>query len=240
MIAVILAAGMASRLRPLTDTLPKPLLPLAGIPLLHRTLDALHHCGLQRCVIVTGYYHEMIEQFVQRLGLPLRVGFVFNPRFASTSNNYSLWTASSKVLGQEMLLLDADILFHEEILELLLRSPHENALVIRRSDNLGGEEVKVELGSMDRVLRIGKSLDRKHSVGESLGIEKFSRKATERLFEVLGRRKERKEFYEASFQELIDRGTELFAVDAGKRPCIEIDSSEDLKEAERLVQSMVR
>jgi choline kinase len=240
MIAVILAAGISSRLRPLTNTLPKPLLPLAGTPLLHRTLKSLHHCGLQRCVIVTGYYHEMIQQFVRGLGIPLFVDFVFNPRFDSTNNNYSLWTASSQVLGQEMLLLDADILFHEEILGLLLRSPYENALVIRRSEQLRHEEVKVELDSMDRVVRIGKDLDRKHAAGESLGIEKFSRKTTEALFKVLERRKERNEFYEASFQDLIDGGTKLFAVDAGKRPCIEIDTSEDLKEAERLARSMVR
>lgn len=240
MTAVILAAGISSRLRPITDTLPKSLLVLGGKSILHRMLEALHHSGLQHCVIVTGYHRELIERSVHTMNMPLQIHFTFNPLFESTNNNYSLWAAQSNVVGQEMLLLDADILFDERILKRLLDSPHENALVIRRSTDLGCEEVKVELDPADRLVHIGKTVTREHATGESIGIEKFSRTATERLFGILDRRKNRNEFYEASFQELVDQGTEIFAVDTAGYPCIEIDTKEDLEKAEYLARSMIR
>ncbi len=240
MIPVILAAGMSTRLRPRTDTLPKPLLPVGETPLLRRTLQVLHLHGFQQCVIVTGYHRGLIEQSVQEWNASFfpHIRFVFNPRFASTNNNYSLWCARSDVLGQEMLLLDADIFFHEKVLEQLLLSPHENALVVRRARDLGPEEIKVELDLSGRVIRIGKTVAPDQAGGESLGIEKFSASATRCLFDVLRRRKDRDEFYEASFQELIDAGTEIFAVGDGGYPCIEIDTEEDLANADRLAKSM--
>ena len=65
MIAVILAAGMAKRLRPLTDNTPKCLLDVNGRSLLERSMDALKGAGIQEFVIVTGYLNHMIENFVK-------------------------------------------------------------------------------------------------------------------------------------------------------------------------------
>ena len=64
MIGVILAAGMAKRLRPLTDTQPKCLLKVGERTLLERTVDAMTGAGIQELVVVTGYRGEMIRQFL--------------------------------------------------------------------------------------------------------------------------------------------------------------------------------
>jgi len=240
MTAVILAAGTASRMRPLTDTTPKSLLPIGGKPLLQRTLEVLHSRGIKRCVIVTGHCHEMIKAFVQLMGLPLHVSYVYNPHFATTNNNYSLWLARADVIGRSMLLLDADILFHTQILARLLDSPHTNALVVRLSNNLGHEEIKLEIDRSDRVTKIGKEINPLEAAGESLGIEKFSAAAVRPLFEALGERKDRDEFYEASFQEIIDRGVKIYSVDSGSYPCIEIDTIEDLRAADKLARAALQ
>ncbi len=97
MTGIILAAGIASRLRPLSNETPKCLLPVGGSPLLERTLHSLEKSGLNQCVIVTGYYHEKVEEFVAGLNLSMEIRFRFNPRFASTNNNYSLWIAGQEV-----------------------------------------------------------------------------------------------------------------------------------------------
>ena len=65
MIAVILAAGMAKRLRPLTDNTPKCLLDVKGRSLLERSMDAILASGVRDFVIVTGYLNHMIEDFVK-------------------------------------------------------------------------------------------------------------------------------------------------------------------------------
>lgn len=240
MTAVLLAAGISSRLRPLTDASPKSLLPVGGKPLLQRTLEILQRAGIQRCIIVTGYLHEMLETFVQSLPLNLEITFVHNPLFSSTNNNYSLWLSHSALGGNAILLLDADILFDPQILARLLKSPHADVLVMSRSNKLGHEEIKLELDSHGRIIRIGKEVNLQKAVGESLGIEKFSAATAEKLFETLGRRKDRNEFYEASFQEIIDAGAEIYTVESGGFPCMEIDTPEDYAVADRLATSTLQ
>ncbi len=238
MTGVILAAGIALRLRPLTEALPKSLLPVGGKPLLQRSLEALSYAGIERCVIVTGYLCEMIEDFVTTLHPTIEVEFIHNPAFAETNNNYSLWLTRPAVSGDEIVLLDADILFHHDILTRLLSSAHADALVMRTTTSLGHEEIKCELDRDGAVVRIGKHLDPKKAAGESLGIEKFSAAVAARLFDVLAHRHVYDEFYEASFQELIDEGVRIYAVDSGGLPCVEIDTADDLAAAEQLAQQV--
>ena len=239
MTAVILAAGLASRLRPLTDNIPKSLIEVGGKALLQRNLESLKQNGVQRCIIVTGYLREMIESFVYSLHLGIEIEFIHNPVFDQTNNNYSLWLARPAIDGQGMLLLDADILYDRRILQKIVSSPHDDALIMRASNSLGHEEIKCELDSEDVVVKIGKHIDAKLAAGESLGIEKFSRTTTTALFATLSRRHIHNEFYEASFQEVIDNGAKIFAVDSGGLPCMEIDTPDDLTTAEVLVKKLL-
>ena len=238
MIAVVLAAGISSRLRPLTNDLPKSLLAVGPTPLLQRTLESLHKSHLSECVIVTGFRREKIEAFVRSLSLPLPISFVENPLFASTGNNYSLWTAQRHVRGREILVLDADILFDSRLLQVIMNAPVANGIVIRRTSNLGAEEIKVEVDQFQLVQHIGKDIIPTAAAGESIGIEKFDAKTVTTLFEILDRRKQYNEFYEASFQELIDQGIKLHAIDSQGLPCMEIDTLEDLTAANELAESL--
>ncbi len=237
--AVILAAGTATRLRPLTDNIPKCLLEVGGKTLLQRNLESLKKNNIRRLVIVTGFLEQMIQSFVQTLHFDGEVEFISNPVFDQTNNNYSLWLARTAVSGHDMVLLDADILFDQRILANLLRSPHDDALIIRRSDALGHEEIKCELDGTGAVLRIGKHLDPAKSAGESLGLEKFSTATSDKLFDVLSRRHVHNEFYETSFQEVIDMGAKIYAVTSDGLPCMEIDTPDDLKSAAELAKKLV-
>ena len=78
----------------------------------------------------------------------------------------------------------------------------------------------------------------KHAAGESVGIAKFSASAAQLLFKVLDRRRRHNEFYEASFQELIDSGSHVYAVDSAPYRCMEIDTIEDLARAERVAAEL--
>lgn len=168
MTAVILAAGVASRLRPLTNDIPKSLLGVGGKTLLQRNLESLQHHGVRRCIIVTGYLHAMIEKFVLSLHIDLEIEFIYNPVFEQTNNNYSLWLARPAIEGQEMLLLDADILFDQKILQRIVSTSHADALIMRSSDSLGHEEIKCELDADGAVLKIGKHIDPQCFFGELL------------------------------------------------------------------------
>jgi len=235
MTAVILAAGTASRLRPLTDNLPKPLLQIGQHALLKRMLDALAQNGFDDYVIVTGFCADQIVSFVNHHFPALRAAFVHNPAYATTSNSYSLWLAGLHVRGKPFLLLDGDILFPPQLLARLCDDPHQNALIVRKSTAVGEEEVKVQLDLQGNVCAIGKEISKTVTAGESLGIEKFSSHASTDLFRILDRRKGLGDFYEASFQEMIDGGLHIHAVDTDGFACMEIDTPADLVMAQELV-----
>jgi choline kinase len=238
MYAIILAAGISSRLRPMTAATPKSLLPVGGIPLLERTLHALPPGRIRRVVIVVGFCADAIREFVGSLALPFPVTFVTNPRFAETNNNDSLWRAAPEAAGRDILLLDSDILFHPSLLTRLLDAPHANALLLKEGSALSHEEIKVTLDAARRVVRIGKDIPPSDAAGESIGIEKLSSAAAAVLFDILSRRHAFNEFYERSFQEMIDGGTPMHAVGCGDLPCMEIDTADDLERAHRMASGV--
>ncbi len=235
MYVVLLAAGMATRLRPVTDACPKCLLPVGGRSILDRALDVLTGAGLREFVIVTGYRAEMIRAAVAKRSDPLRVSWVHNDRYAETNNAFSLLLTEEAVPGP-FLLLDSDILFSAGLVQALLGCRDLPCLALDRH-LCGSEEIKVVLDADGYVVDLGKSVDPSGAAGESVGVEIFSAAARNELFRTLRQRilakKSVNEFYEASFKEMIDRGVRFRAVDTTRFPAMEIDSVEDLDRARK-------
>jgi choline kinase len=234
--AVILAAGCATRLRPYSDDTPKTLLPVGGVPILRRTMTSLLRCGFDQFVIGTGYLEHMVRDavaswFPETL-VPggLDVTFVSNPDFRSTNNAYSLLLTREHVENDGFILLDGDVVFDVDVIEeLVSRGP--DCLAVRSVGGIGLEEVKVTADNEDRVLAIGKHVPVRTAMGESVGIELFSASTSKKLFEALQARVSGQalvnEYYEASFQQIVDEGTTLYGVDIGSMYASEIDTLED-------------
>lgn len=235
--AVILAAGVAFRLRPLTNSTPKCLLKLAGKTILERTISNLLFNGINDFVIVTGYLQEQIKYFISSQFPTLNVKYIFNDKYEVTNNIYSLWLTKSEVGGKEFILLDSDIIYDKKIVSLLNDSPYQNVLALRSDDHLSEEEIKISLNSDGSIKEIGKDVSFEDAIGESIGIEKFGDKFSKKLFQLLDtmilKENQTNIFYEAAFQRLIDSGEKLFTEDVGNLKCIELDTPEDLQKAER-------
>ena len=179
MIAVILAAGMAKRLRPLTDTTPKCLLKIGQKSLLERTFNALKSVGVTQFVVVTGYLHEQIEDFLTSRYPQEDILFEHNAVFESTNNIYSLWLAMKYVKGKEFLLLDSDILFDPILLNALV-SVKGSSLAVNQHP-LGEEEMKVVVNAEGTITQITKECSPEEALGESVGIEKISNSYSQAL-----------------------------------------------------------
>ena len=243
--AVILAAGIASRLRPLTNNKPKCLLKIGERCLLERTIDALIKNGITEIIIVTGYLHNMIEDFVNTKYAGLNISFVYNAKYASTNNIYSLWLAkpyitgisqhgSNGATGDGVLLLDSDILFDSQVIAKLNASPYKNCLALN-SHELGDEEIKVITGSTGEVIEINKTCPAKDAVGESIGIEKMSPQYIDALFKELDKMINTEGlsnvFYELAFERLIPGGNRFYPVDTSEYFSMELDTVEDFNDA---------
>jgi choline kinase len=238
--AVILAAGIAKRLRPLTDNTPKCLLNIGEKNLLHRTIENIIANGINDFVFVTGYKEHMIKDYLNNNFKDINKIILTNPDYENNNNSYSLWMTKD-FMKDDMLLLDSDILFDKNIIKRLLNSKHENCLAVNVTEKLDAEQIKVIVDKQNKILHIGKEIEIKKSIGESIGIEKFSKNYLKELFSVLDRKivkeKNVNEFYEASFQEIIgknDSRNSLYSIDVSDYKCMEIDTVEDYKYASNL------
>ncbi len=241
---IILAAGVSTRLRPLTDSRPKCLLEVRGKTLLERAIENIFAVGVKEMAIVIGYRGEMIQEFVKRQFPQRRIRFIFNPNYSTTNNAYSLLLARRFLENEEgdvcsgLLLLDSDILFSSELLPLFLSTSSRDCIAVRVSGEHSEEEVRVKVDDHGNILLIGKEISLNETYGESIGIETFSAETTAHLFTILEQRVRsgagQIEFYEMSFQEMINQRFQLKAVDISAFPAIEIDTVEDLQLAERM------
>ena len=233
--AIILAAGMASRLSPLTLTTPKSLLKVGERSLLQRSMDALIANGVREFCIVTGYLHEMIEDFVQKqYADSIKVTFIYNKVYETTNNIYSLWLARPFAEGQEVLLLDSDLLYDPLIVTRVLASDAPNVLTLIRHE-LGEEEMKVVTDEGGSIKEISKTCNPANAAGESLGIEKMGVEYTKALYKELEpmMNEEHLEnvFYERAFERLIPQGHTYQVLDVTELFSCELDTIEDFENA---------
>ncbi|MGP7796603.1 phosphocholine cytidylyltransferase family protein [Sphingomonas sp. CLY1604] len=113
--AVILSAGIGSRLLPLTREMPKCLVEVGGRSILDHQLDALAGAGIARATIVGGYRYRQIGAHLARATPPLPVRLVFNPFWSVASSIGSVWMARD-LLGDPFCLMNGDTVFAEGLI----------------------------------------------------------------------------------------------------------------------------
>jgi choline kinase len=232
---VLLAAGQATRLRPLTDDRPKCLLEVAGRSILSRCVGQLSERGLRQITVVDGYRGDMIRRALSAEFPGVDFRFFRNDRYATTNNAWSLMLAECSP-DEPLLLLDSDIVFDDEVLDRVLAHPEPSRLALRTEGEIGEEEMKVCIGPGGRVVDLGKGLAPAEAAGESVGIEVFSAEFVAALGPVLRRRllEEQRvnEYYEDAFLEMIRAGWPVATVDIAGLSCLEIDTAADLAAAQ--------
>ena len=240
MLGVILAAGMAKRLRPLTDKMPKCLLEVGGMTLLERTVKAMREAGIREFVVVTGYKAEMIRDFLEAYAQrESGVGFTFlhNADYEHNNNIYSLWMAGEFVRGKEFLLMDSDILCDPAAVARIAHEP-ESALALNRHE-CGEEEIKVIVDADGHITEISKVCSIQDAIGESVGIEKMTADYSMALYKELDQMIVKEGlidvFYERCFERLIPQGHTFKVVDTTNYFSYELDTPEDFQRAQELM-----
>jgi choline kinase len=236
---LVLAAGPGRRLQPLTDALPKTLLPLTnGRTILDLAVENLKSVGIEDVAVVTGFGAERVEEHApaleRRYGVKLEL--VFNDRAEEWNNAYSLWLACDW-LRDGAVLVNGDTVHPPAVEEALLagRGPAV-VLAVDREKRLADEEMKVLLSTDGAVRTIHKDVDPGAAHGEYIGVALVEARAAEALAEALEAtwRRDPSLYYEDGFQEFIDRGGEVGSVPIGSVDWVEVDSHEDLERAREI------
>jgi len=236
--AVILAAWVGSRIRPLTDNCPKSLLKVCDKTILELMLSNVIDLGIYEIIIITWYLEDQIIEFVKKKFPNIKVSFVTNKEYRKTNTWYSLLLAKDLIDGDEFIKFDADIIFDKRILKKLLEGSNENYLCVDKNINLDFEEVKVIIDENNKIIKANKDLDPQKAIGESIGIEKVWIKTSEFLFQELELMMKDKEnhqkYYESAYERLIEKGFPFYSLDITGARWVEIDTKEDYAKAKEM------
>jgi choline kinase len=230
--AVILAAGVGKRLWEVTQHRPKCLIEIGGRSLLRRYLESLASVGIRRAEIVVGYKQEMIRAAVEQDACGINVKFLFNEQFHRGSIS-SLWIART-ALDDDTIVMDADVLFHQEILRRLVSSPSENALLMDETVKQTGEECMVVVAG-SRVVALTKNMPEQYDfAGEGVGFLRVRHADTPHVVSSLRGYIDRgswdREYEDALLQYFKDVRVGYERI--GGLPWTEIDFIEDIRKAE--------
>ena len=237
--AIILAAGVGRRLGKTGQSQPKSLLRFKGKSLLQRHLEHLHHYQIEQVAIAVGYQAESIQAEIKAMGAESWVSTVYNPDY-SRGSVVSLWTLREYLTaGDDLLLMDADVLCDRFMIERLVQTKIANCFLLDRDFEPGEEPVKLCVKS-DSLVEFRKQVaaDLAYDfAGESVGFFRFDSTVAKHL--AMGTQdyvtqERQEEPYEEVIRDLLLQTPERFGYeDITGFPWIEIDFPEDLQRAQQ-------
>lgn len=232
--AVIVAAGLSSRLYPLTLNKPKGLLPIGNQGLLERSIRILREHDINDIAIVTGFERE---QIMQQFGDT--VTYIQNPFYKECNNMGSLWFAKDFVENEPFVHLHGDIIYTEKLFSNALKRfiSRKNDIELVTDFFYSDEEsMKVRCTPEKFLIESNKQIPLCESAGEWIGIT-FIR-ASNALFDCMERImfNEGLHFYDThAFTELA-KTHKIFCSSTERELWVEIDFLEDYQQAKTLFE----
>lgn len=233
--AVIVAAGLSSRLYPLTLTKPKGLLPVGNQGLLERSIHILRKNNITDIALVVGFEKE---QIMQQFGDS--VTYICNPFFKQCNNMGSLWFAKAFVNNEPFVHLHGDIIYTEKLFSSSLNHflSNDNDIELVTDYSYSDEEsMKVRCTSDYYLIESNKQIPLAQSAGEWIGITFIRR--SQKLFSCMEEIMfdEGLNFYDThAFTQMAQAGHKIFCPSTNDQPWVEVDFAHDYQKAKELFE----
>ena len=230
--AVILAAGLGSRLRPITDSVPKCMVPVNGIRIIDKQLDNLLQNGVKEIYVVDGYKAEILSNHLKNVCSELHI--ISNKRYAETNNMYSLFLTAKHIKGEEFLLMNSDVYFDSNIIKGMLMGENQSKIACDRSGYIE-ESMKITLDG-DKINHISKKITPEEHYAVSIDVYRISSEDSEILFkeieDTIIRCKDENSWTEVALDHIFKKSNFKPYVIEGR--WFEIDNHDDLHKAEEI------
>ena len=233
--AIILSAGQGRRLLPLTENMPKCLLPVSDKSVMEWQIDALLAVGIDHITIVTGFQVGLVEVLLeQRYADYPDINILFNPFYEVADNLASCWIARHLMDG-DFLLMNGDTVIESTLIAQVLNSKSAPiTLSVDYKDTYDSDDMKVQTDANGWVKQVSKIIPTEQIDAESIGLTYFREQGAlhfrEAVETALRHPAELKSWYLSIIDRLADKQLVNTCSVAGYRWC-EIDFIEDLAKA---------
>ncbi len=168
--AVILAAGLGSRLKERTKEKPKGFLEIEGKSLIIRSIENLISCGFEKIYIGTGYLSEFYERLAD---IYPQITCIKSDKYETTSSMYTLYNMKDLV-KDDFILLESDLLYEVSALKYLLSEEQSDA-ILASGTTYSNDEVYIETDERCNLIKMSKNKEELTSIfAELVGISKVS------------------------------------------------------------------
>jgi histidinol-phosphate/aromatic aminotransferase/cobyric acid decarboxylase-like protein/choline kinase len=241
--AIILAAGMGKRLGKYTKNNTKCMISVNGEKLIDRTLNILSRCSLSRIIIVIGYKGRTLKEHIEASNYKkINIEFIENPIYDKTNNIYSLSLAKDKMIEDDTILLESDLIYEESIIKMLIENQFPNlALVAKWEPWMDGTVVRIDEDN-HIVSFVSKDVFNYNEIGnyyKTVNIYKFSKEFSQKKYipflNAYCQSRGNNEYYEQVLRVLTFlEETDLKALPINNKKWYEIDDIQDLDIAETI------
>ena len=240
--AIILAAGMGSRLKNITKDKTKCMVEVNGESLIKRLLKQLEKYTLEEIVIVTGYKEEILKEYINNLGIKTKIKFYNNDIYDKTNNIYSLGLVEKELLNNDILLIESDLIFEDKLLKNIINSSYKNLAVVSEYESwMDGTCVRLddENNVVDFISSQRFSFNEVENLYKTVNIYKLSKEFNQKYYipflKAYISSKGTNQYYESVFETLIKIiPNELKGLKIEGLKWYEIDDKQDLDIAESL------
>lgn len=232
--ALILAAGLGSRLAPITDSIPKSLVPVNGKPILIKQIENLLDNHIEDITIVSGYKAKVLEKAVYNK-YP-KINIIVNKDYATTNNMYSAYLGLKSIgLDDDFLMMNADVFFDSSVLKSLLSFAGKDAIVVDIGRYI--EESMKVVEHNGKLIKISKQILVNEALGSSIDVYRFSQTAGNEFYnkcEEYIKNGDLKKWSEVAINDILP--SQNFKACPLNGRWFEIDNLEDLRFAEKLFE----
>lgn len=237
---IILAAGMGSRLAPLTNEIPKCMVELKGKPLILWQIETAKSLGINDIIVIRGYKGEKLD-FLKEYGVKL----LDNQMYKDTNMVETLFEAR-KYFNDEIIISYGDIVYEKDVLKAIMKDINDISIIVdhgwqeyweMRVDDIFSDAESLIIDESGKIKSIGKKVNDINLIqGQYIGLLKFTLKGLGILENIYDNIDKKNIYMTDLIQEVINKGYDVYE-NPIYRKWVEIDTITDLKLAEELSQN---